>query len=252
MDIAELTQRILDRRPRPDRPLEIVQAGHPALRRRAQSALAQSASNRAGAEEDPARADAPAPRSRLPLDLLAELVEAMTLTMRDAPGVGLAAPQIGLPLAVVVMEDPFAAEPGEDPDDELLERRPLELRALLDPAYEVLGDEDVYAWEGCLSVSGWQSIVPRSRRVRLTGVELGADGSLRRIDEEHIGWTARIIQHESDHLDGTLCHDRAVPRSFAENRWAARFGDVCEAVARLGLEGDVARLAPGQAVLPRR
>lgn len=242
MHIAEFARRILDRRPSPTRPLEIVQAGHPALRRRAQSALAGPSAEGQGAQLE----------SRLPMDLLLELVDAMTITMRDAPGVGLAAPQIGLPLHLHVMEDPFAAEPGEDPDDELLERRPLELRAILDARYEILGDEDVYAFEGCLSVDGWQSIVPRSRRVRLRGVELTETGELRRIDEEHGGWTARIIQHETDHLAGTLCHDRAVPRSFVENRWAARYGDLSEAVERLGLSGDITRLEPGQVVLDRR
>src|SRR5699024_1388106 len=81
VDIAELTRKILDRRDGPSRPLRIVQAGHPALRHATRSA-----------------------RGRLDEDLLRELVEAMTVTMRGAPGVGLAAPQVGLPLALFVME----------------------------------------------------------------------------------------------------------------------------------------------------
>src|SRR5690625_7911167 len=56
-----------------------------------------------------------------------------------------------------------------------LERTPVPLRAILDPTVEPLGTQRVYAWEGCLSVDGWQSIVPRSRRVRLQGTELEAD-----------------------------------------------------------------------------
>src|SRR5690625_5875044 len=79
---------ILDRRDGPSRPLRIVQAGHPALRHTTRSA-----------------------RGRLDEDLLRELVEAMTVTMRGAPGVGLAAPQVGLPLALFVMED-RSADPG--------------------------------------------------------------------------------------------------------------------------------------------
>src|SRR5690625_702977 len=174
VDIAELTRKILDRRDGPSRPLRIVQAGHPALRHTTRSA-----------------------RGRLDEDLLRELVEAMTVTMRGAPGVGLAAPQVGLPLALFVMED-RSADPGAgarcpdmEPEAEqdvgdvtaALERTPVPLRVILDPTVEPLGTQRVYAWEGCLSVDGWQSIVPRSRRVRLQGTELEADGRLREIED---------------------------------------------------------------------
>ena len=238
MDIAELTQKILDRRDDPSRPLRIVQAGHPALRLRARSA-----------------------RGRLDEDLLRELVDAMTVTMREAPGVGLAAPQIGLPLALFVIEDRVAGSAEEEADpaataevDDLdvstaLERSPVPLRAILDPAVEPLGTQRVYAWEGCLSVDGWQSIVPRSRRVRLQGTELEADGRLREIDEGHVGWPARILQHETDHLAGTLCHDLMVPRSFVEARYTSHYAQMPEAVRRLGLDGEIARLGPGEVVL---
>ena len=228
MDTTELTRKILDRRPRENAPLRIVQAGHPALRRSAVVA-----------------------RDRLEAPLLLELADAMTLTMREAPGVGLAAPQIGLPLSMYVVEDRYAAEEGEDPEDELLERRPLRLRALLDPVVEPLGDETVFAFEGCLSVSGWQSVVPRSRRVRLRALELLPGGGLREVDEEHTGWTARILQHETDHLGGVLCHDRMVPRSFVEAGYAGRYADLGEAVRRLGLEGEITRLGEGEVVLRR-
>lgn len=228
MDTAELTRKILDRRPREGAPLRIVQAGHPALRRTAVVA-----------------------RDRLGPELLLELADAMTVTMREAPGVGLAAPQIGLPLSVYVVEDPFAAEPGEDPEDELLERRPLALRALLDPVVDALGDETVFAFEGCLSVDGWQSIVPRARRVRLRAHELLPGGELREVDEEHTGWTARILQHETDHLAGTLCHDRMVPRSFVEAGYTAHYSDLGEAVRRLGLAGEITQLGEGEVVLRR-
>lgn len=228
MDTAELTRKILDRRPREDAPLRIVQAGHPALRRAAVAA-----------------------RDRLEPALLLELADAMTVTMREAPGVGLAAPQIGLPLSLYVVEDPFAAEPGEDSEDELLERRPLALRALLDPVVEALGEETVFAFEGCLSVDGWQSIVPRARRVRLRAHELLPGGGLREVDEEHTGWTARILQHETDHLAGTLCHDRMVPRSFIEAGYTAHYSDLGEAVRRLGLTGEITQLGEGEVVLRR-
>lgn len=225
MDINELTRKILDRREKEEGPLRIVQAGHPALRRRAVAA-----------------------RGRIDDELLCELAEAMTLTMRAAPGVGLAAPQVGLPLSFYVVEDGFASEPGEDEDDDLYERRPLALRALLDPEVELLGSERVYGFEGCLSVDGWQSIVPRARRVRVRAVELLPGGELREVDEEHSGWTARIFQHETDHLAGTLCHDLCVPRSFIDSAYGSHYADLGEAVRRLGLTGEVAELAPGQVV----
>jgi len=228
VDIKELTRKILDRRARSGDPRRIVQAGHPALRRRAVPA-----------------------RGRLAPELLCELAEAMTVTMRTAPGVGLAAPQVGLPLSFYVVEDGFASEPGEDADDDLLERRPLPLRALLDPVLEPIGSERVYAFEGCLSVDGWQSIVPRSRRVRLRAVELLPDGRLEDVDEEHLGWTARILQHETDHLAGTLCHDVSVPRSFVDEAYVGHYGDLSEAVRRLGLTGEITELAPGEVLLDR-
>ena len=114
---------------------------------------------------------------------------------------------------------------------------------------ELLGEETVFAFEGCLSVEGWHSIVPRSRRVRLRATELLGDGTLREIEEEHVGWTARILQHETDHLAGTLCHDVSVPRSFIEEDYTVHYGDLSEAVRLLGLEGDITRLAPGEVVL---
>lgn len=228
MDIAELTRKVLDRRDGPRQPLRIVQAGHPALRRPALRA-----------------------HGRLQDELLRELVDAMTLTMREAPGVGLAAPQIGLPLALFVIED-RSAEP--DPRTaaghaDVLERTPVELRALLDPSVELRGTQRVYAWEGCLSVDGWQSIVPRSRRVRLQATELTSGEELREIDEEHLGWPARILQHETDHLRGILCHDTMVPRSFIEAGYAGYYEQLPEAVRRLGLSGEITQLGPDEAIV---
>ncbi len=245
VDIAQLTRKILDRRTAPEGPLPIVQAGHPALRRRTLAA-----------------------QGSLDTALLRELVEAMTVTMREAPGVGLAAPQIGLPLRMYVIEDRFAPEdepqdePGGEPEDQAgsadasvlhdpLERRPVPLRVFLDPQVELLGQQHVYAWEGCLSVDGWQSIVCRSRRVRLRATELLADDTLQAIDEEFVGWPARIVQHETDHLAGTLCHDRAVPRSFVDAGYTSLYAEMPEAVQRLGLEGEITQLAPGQVLVER-
>ncbi len=149
--------------------------------------------------------------------LLRRLLAAMTATMRAAPGVGLAAPQVGLALAVAVIEDPG------DPDAEraLARRRtPTPWRALLNPVYVPLEDAVDACYEGCLSVRGYQAVRARWRRVRLTG----ADESGRRLDEEVTGWAARIVQHETDHLRGELYLDAAEPRSLCADvhlaRWA--------------------------------
>jgi len=166
-------------------PAPIVQAGHPVLR--------GVAAPYAGQLDD---------------GTFAELIELMRRTMRAAPGVGLAAPQIGIPLALAVLEDPGAL------DSSLIairERAPLEFRVIVNPRYEPAGTDRVSFYEGCLSLSGWQAVVARYRSVRLTG----QDESGRALDEIVTGWPARIVQHETDHLGGMLYIDRAELRSLA-------------------------------------
>ncbi|MFC0674093.1 peptide deformylase [Brachybacterium hainanense] len=230
MDLTQLVTKTLDRRSRAGAPLRIVQAGHPALRSPARDGY-----------------------GRLPTALLLELIEAMTVTMRAAPGVGLAAPQVGIPMRLFVIEDRSAEDGAErDAEDDLLERDGVPLRAVLDPAYEALeedGRETVYAWEGCLSVEDWRSIVPRPRSIRFRGLEVDGRGDVVEVEEVHRGWPARILQHETDHLAGTLCHDLGVPRSFVQSRYVARYADMPEAVRWLGLDGEIARLGTGEAVI---
>jgi peptide deformylase len=178
--VAELVDRVLGG---PD-PARIVQAGHPVLRTPAQPYD--------GGLDD---------------ETFGELLALMRRTMHAAPGVGLAAPQIGIPLAIAVLEDPGA----QDPDVlRVRERPPLPYRVLVNPRYEPVDDERAAFYEGCLSVRGWQAVVPRHRRIRLTG----QDETGRALDEVVSGWPARIVQHETDHLDGTLYVDRAVLRSL--------------------------------------
>lgn len=166
-------------------PAPIVQAGHPVLRGIA------------------------APYSgQLDDGTFADLVELMRRTMRAAPGVGLAAPQIGIPLALAVLEDPGALDPSLIA---IRERAPLAFRVIVNPRYEPVGTERVSFYEGCLSLSGWQAVVARYRSVRLTG----QDESGRALDEIVTGWPARIVQHETDHLGGMLYIDRAELRSLA-------------------------------------
>jgi peptide deformylase len=168
---------------------EIVQAGNPVLRRRAR-ALAQ--------EEI---------RSRE----IQQLIEAMRDCMLAAPGVGLAAPQIGLSLQVAVIED--RADYFKDIDESALkerERRAVPFHAIINPVLEEVGDERAEFFEGCLSVSGFSALVTRARSVRVTCLD--ARGREKVIEAS--GWYARILQHEIDHLNGALYIDRMVSRTF--------------------------------------
>jgi len=128
--------------------------------------------------------------------------------MRAAPGVGLAAPQIGIALAIAVAED---AGTVEAEGDDARERTPLAFRALINPGYELLGTERRSFYEGCLSVDGWQAVVARHRTVRLRCLDVRGHA----VDEVLTGWPARIIQHETDHLTGRLYLDLAEPRSLS-------------------------------------
>ncbi|MFE8017934.1 peptide deformylase [Streptomyces antibioticus] len=164
--------------------------------------------------------------------LLARFVEALRITMHAAPGVGLAAPQVGVGLRIAVIEDPAPV-----PEEVRLARGrvPQPFRVLVNPAYTGVGPGRAAFYEGCLSVPGYQAVVARHAAVRLTG----EDEQGRALDEEFTGWPARIVQHETDHLDGTLYLDRAEPRSLsaqhiALERWSQ---PTPEAAARaLGFE----------------
>ncbi|MEU3854522.1 peptide deformylase [Streptomyces sp. NPDC029554] len=146
--------------------------------------------------------------------LLARFVEALRVTMRAAPGVGLAAPQVGVELRIAVIEDPAPV-----PEEVRLARGrvPQPFRVLVNPAYGPDGEARAAFFEGCLSVPGWQAVVARPAAVRLTG----QDEQGRVLDEVVTGWPARIVQHETDHLDGVLYLDRAEPRSLSSHRAVA-------------------------------
>jgi peptide deformylase len=122
--------------------------------------------------------------------LVADMIE----TMEDAPGVGLAAPQVYVPLRLFVFRVP--GERREDDPDDL----PQGNSVLINPELTLLSDERVLNWEGCLSIPGLRAGVPRSPRVRYRGVD--CDGNV--VEREVSGFHARIVQHEYDHLDGIL------------------------------------------------
>jgi len=124
--------------------------------------------------------------------LLADMFD----TMRAADGAGLAAPQIGVPMRVVIFgyDDPAARNPRY-PD-----APPVPRTVLINPVIEALSDEIEEGWEGCLSVPGLRGVVPRHARVRYRGF----DEKGHAIDRTVEGFHARVVQHECDHLDGIL------------------------------------------------
>jgi peptide deformylase len=138
------------------------------------------------------------------------LIDWMRETMRDAPGVGLAAPQVGLPLQLAVIEDRAdllkAVAPGR-----LVERdrRPVPFHVVINPVITLDGQTAEF-FEGCLSVAGFTAVVPRAQRAHVECLD--ENGEPVRIAAE--GWYARILQHEIDHLHGTLYLDRMHSRSF--------------------------------------
>jgi peptide deformylase len=140
-----------------------------------------------------------------------KLVESMRETMRDAPGVGLAAPQVGLPIQLVVIED--RPEYSKDIPPERLaerERQPVPFHVLVNPRIVDHSERQVEYFEGCLSVTGFSGLVKRSHSVIVECWD--ENGEPRRIEAQ--GWYARILQHEIDHLNGSLYIDRMEPRSF--------------------------------------
>ena len=123
---------------------------------------------------------------------LRTLVEDMLETMRAAQGVGLAAPQIGVDLQLVI----FGFEQNERYPGE----PPVPFTILANPMLTPLGDEQEQGWEGCLSVPGMRGLVPRHRRLRYSGFDLEGHA----VEREVEGFHARVVQHECDHLAGIL------------------------------------------------
>jgi peptide deformylase len=133
-------------------------------------------------------------------------------TMRDAPGVGLAAPQIGLDIQLVVIEDrPEYIQKVSPAQIEERQRRPVPFHVLINPSLTFEPSETFEFFEGCLSVAGFTAIVPRAGRVRVEYLNEAAES--REVVAD--GWYARILQHEIDHLQGTLYIDRMQSRSFS-------------------------------------
>ncbi len=181
---------------------EIVQAGTPGLRQRAQDV----------------------PVDQIGSAKFQKLIQRMIRVMREAPGVGLAAPQIDEPWRVFVLEDPPAYSARLLPVEvQERERVPFAVRVFVNPVITPIGDSKVGFFEGCLSVNGYVGYVERFAEVEVRGLDEQGQPQTWRVR----GWPARILQHEADHLDGTLYVDRMVTRSFADaeiarNRYAGK------------------------------
>jgi len=140
--------------------------------------------------------------------------------MHEAPGVGLAAPQLGLPLQLAVIED--REEYHKEVPEALLkerERSPVPFHVIINPSIEEIGNDRAEFFEGCLSLSGFTALVPRARAVRVTCLDERGQHKV----IEASGWYARILQHEIDHLAGTLYIDRMQTRSFTSMENLAAF-----------------------------
>jgi peptide deformylase len=171
--------------------LTIVQAGDPVLR---QLARPLQAGEITGSE-------------------IQDLIRRMQKAMYDAPGVGLAAPQVGIPVQLAVIED--RADYHKEISPAQLaerERRPVPFQVIVNPTITstpAIGNA-VEFYEGCLSLAGFTALVPRQRTLRVECLD--ERGKPKVIEAS--GWYARILQHEIDHLHGVLYIDRMRSRTF--------------------------------------
>lgn len=183
--------------------LPIVECGDPVLRRPAE----------------------PVDPSDLRTSKLRLLIARMRATMEAAPGVGLAAPQVGVPIQVAVLHD-GPERWGQLTEDERTarERNGLPFTVLINPTLRPVDDGDTVSfYEGCLSVPGLTGVVARHRAVRVEALDEHGQPA----DRVFSGWAARIVQHEVDHLGGRLYLDRVETRSLSTtgnyaHLWAGR------------------------------
>src|SRR6185295_1196377 len=178
--------------------LEIVQAGDPVLRKQGRSLT----------------------KEEIASPSIQELIELMRETMREAPGVGLAAPQIGLSIQLAVIEDQpeyLAHHSAEELAE--LQRSAVPFHVIINPKLSFIDDSSAEFFEGCLSVEGYQAVVSRAVNVRVDCLnERGEEITI----NAH-GWYARILQHEIDHLNGTLYVDRMKTRTLTTSENMLRY-----------------------------
>jgi peptide deformylase len=149
-----------------------------------------------------------------------ELIEHMRDTMHSAPGVGLAAPQVGVPVQLAVIEDREEYHKKLTPAQlSERQRQPIPFHVTINPRIISADNTGIEFFEGCLSVAGYSAIVPRARAVTVEYLDEHADG--KRV--EAVGWYARILQHEIDHLAGVLYVDRMRTSTFTTLENLERF-----------------------------
>src|SRR6266508_2705144 len=159
--------------------LKVARMGHPVLRAKARAL----------------------DKTDLKSAVIQKLIDDMIDTMVEYHGVGLAAPQVHEPMRIFVA----ALDPQEDGVDEDKDPEPF---ALINPEITVVGADVVEDWEGCLSIPDVRGRVPRAREIRVRAYDRKGD----RVELHAHDFSARVIQHETDHLDGVLFFDRM--RSF--------------------------------------
>ena len=123
---------------------------------------------------------------------LKELINNMQDTMKEKGGIGIAAPQIGCNLRVIIF--------GFDKSERYPNEKPVPFTVLINPVIETLSDEMADGWEGCLSVPGLRGLVPRYKKIQYGGYDIEGNPISRVAD----GFHARVVQHECDHIDGIL------------------------------------------------
>lgn len=169
--------------------LEIVQAGDPVLRQIAR----------------------PLHPDEIRSAQMQQTITDMLETLRLAPGVGLAAPQIGLGVQLAIIEDREQYQSSWSAEQlRARGRTPVDFHVLINPELEIDSSAQPEFFEGCLSIAGYTAEVPRYSRVRVR--YLDQNGDEQQIEAQ--GWYARILQHEIDHLKGTLYIDRMNSRTF--------------------------------------
>ncbi|HET6977111.1 MAG TPA: peptide deformylase [Pyrinomonadaceae bacterium] len=169
--------------------LEIVQAGDPVLRKQGR----------------------PLTKEEILGPSIQDLIPLMRDTMREAPGVGLAAPQIGQSIQLAVIEDrPRYINDISDEELAARQRSAIPFHVIINPKLTVVDGTSAVFFEGCLSVEGYQAIVGRSLNVRVECLNERAEA----VTINAHGWYARILQHEIDHLNGILYIDRMKSRTF--------------------------------------
>ncbi len=173
--------------------LKIVQAGEPVLRERGRELT----------------------KDEIRSPEIQQLIEFMRDTMHEAPGVGLAAPQVGVSIQLAVIEDqPEYLAHHSAEELATLQRSAVPFHVIINPKLTLLDNGSAQFFEGCLSVEGYQAVVERALDVRVECLNERAE----EVTINAHGWYARILQHEIDHLNGTLYIDRMNTRTFTSTR----------------------------------